>query len=235
MLPLPLAATVSRSGGHSDRHDTQLFHPRRTDETWGKNARWNFCRHRGAWVHRAGAWRRCLAHPRWRQHVVASRRSHLRCHQADRDRARGKVEIDYGVGRILLADSVSYDQKTDIVTADGHVSLTAQNGDVAFANHVVLNDKMRDGALEGFAALIGKNGRMVAVSAKRSAGRFTEALRAAYTPCKICAKKGDRTPLWQVKSYRVIYDQVTHKIKFQDATIEFLGVPILYTPYAFAA
>ncbi len=102
---------------------------------------------------------------------------------------------------------------------------------MAFANHVVLNDKMRDGALEGFAALIGKNGRMVAVSAKRSAGRFTEALRAAYTPCKICAKKGDRTPLWQVKSYRVIYDQVTHKIKFQDATIEFLGVPILYTPY----
>ncbi|HEY4123298.1 MAG TPA: LPS assembly protein LptD, partial [Rhizomicrobium sp.] len=144
--------------------------------------------------------------------------------------ARGKVEIDYG-GRILLADRVTYDQKTDTVTASGHVSLTAQNGDVAFADHVVLGDKMRDGALQGFAALIGKNGRMVASSAKRTAGRFTEAIHAAYTPCKVCAKRGDRTPLWQVKSYRVLYDQVRHKIEFRDATIEFFGVPILYTPY----
>ncbi len=144
--------------------------------------------------------------------------------------ARGKVEIDYG-GRILLADRVSYDQKTDTVTADGHVSLTAQNGDVAFANHVVLHDKMRDGALQGFAALIGKNGRLVAASAKRTAGRFTEAMRAAYTPCKVCAKEGRRTPLWQVKSYRIVYDQARHKIEFRDATIEFFGVPILYTPY----
>jgi LPS-assembly protein len=47
--------------------------------------------------------------------------------------ARGKVEIDYG-GRILLADNVSYNQKTDTVTARGHVSVTAENGDVAFAN-----------------------------------------------------------------------------------------------------
>jgi LPS-assembly protein len=144
--------------------------------------------------------------------------------------ARGKVEIDYG-GRILLADSVSYNQKTDAISADGHVSVTASNGDVAFADHVVLRDKMRDGALEGFAALIGKNGRMVAARAKRTAGRFTEALRAAYTPCKVCAKNGRRTPLWQVKSYRVIYDQVRHKIEFRDATIEFFGVPVFYTPY----
>jgi LPS-assembly protein len=144
--------------------------------------------------------------------------------------ARGKVEIDYG-GRILLADSVSYNQKTDTVTANGHVSITAPNGDVAFANRVVLHDKMRDGALQGFAALIGKNGRMVASSAKRTAGRFTEALNAAYTPCKVCAKKGQRTPLWQVKSYRVVYDQVRHKIEFRDATLEFFGVPVFYTPY----
>jgi len=144
--------------------------------------------------------------------------------------ARGRVEIDYG-GRILLADRISYNQETDTVTAAGHVSVTQANGDVAFANHVVLTDKMRDGALEGFAALIGKNGRLVAGSAKRSSGRFTEAMRAAYTPCKICAKEGRRTPLWQVKAYRVVHDSVRHKIEFNDATIELFGVPILYTPY----
>ena len=88
--------------------------------------------------------------------------------------ARGHVEIDSD-GRILLADSVSYDQVHDTTTASGHVSLTDEKGNVAFASHVVLTDKMRDGALRSFAALIGKNGRMVAASATRTGGRFIEA------------------------------------------------------------
>ncbi len=144
--------------------------------------------------------------------------------------AQGHVEIEYG-GRILLADTVTYDQKKDEIAARGNVSVTAPNGDVAFANYVVLTDKMRDGALEGFAALIGKNGRLVAAKARRSAGRFTEALSAAYTPCKVCAEGGRSKPLWQVKSYRVVHDQERRKIEFRDATIEFFGVPIFYSPY----
>ncbi len=82
----------------------------------------------------------------------------------------GHVEI-VDQGRILEADKVTYDQKTDQVTADGHVSLTDIRGNVAFADHVVLTDHMRDGALSGFGALIGKNGRLAAASARaRRAG-----------------------------------------------------------------
>ena len=80
--------------------------------------------------------------------------------------AVGHVEI-VDEGRILDADNVTYDQKTDKVTADGHVSLTDRLGNVAFADHVVLTDHMRDGALNGFGALIGKNGRLAAASAQR--------------------------------------------------------------------
>lgn len=145
-------------------------------------------------------------------------------------RAVGHVEIDYG-GRVLLADSVSYDQVNDRVSADGHVSVMAANGDVAFAEHVELNDKMRDGALSGFAALIGKNGRLVAANATREGGEQVTAYRAAYTPCKICRERGDRTPLWSVHAYRVIYDEKRHKIDFKNATVEVFGVPIFYTPY----
>ena len=144
--------------------------------------------------------------------------------------AHGHVEVDYG-GRILMAETLTYDQTTDTMTASGHVSTLDDKGNVAFANHVVLTDKMRDGALEGFAALIGKSGRLAATKAFRSQGRFTTAYRAAYTPCKICNKPGQRTPVWEIKSYRVVYDQLKHRIKFHDATIDFMGVPILYTPY----
>jgi LPS-assembly protein len=144
--------------------------------------------------------------------------------------ARGHVEIDND-GRILLADQVTYDQIHDTMVASGHVSLTDEKGNVAFADHVTLSDKMRDGALKSFAALIGKNGRMVAASATRSGGRFVEAFDAAYTPCKICNQPGQRTPVWQVRAAHVRYDQLKHQIVFHDARIEFFDVPVFYTPY----
>lgn len=144
--------------------------------------------------------------------------------------ARGHVEIDSD-GRILLADSVSYDQIHDTMVARGHVSLTDERGNVAFASEVTLRDKMRDGVLKSFAALIGKNGRMVASSATRTEGRFIEAFDAAYTPCKICNQPGQRTPVWRVRATKVRYDQLKHRIVFTNATLEFFNVPLLYTPY----
>ena len=144
--------------------------------------------------------------------------------------ARGHVEIDSD-GRILLADQVTYDQTHDTTVASGHVSLTDEKGNVAFADHVTLTDKMRDGVLKSFAALIGKNGRMVASSATRTEGRFVEAFDAAYTPCKICNQPGQRTPVWQVRAAHVRYDQLEHRIVFHDARIEFFDVPVFYTPY----
>ena len=144
--------------------------------------------------------------------------------------AKGHVEID-NEGRILLADSVTYNQSDDVVTAEGHVSLLDKNGNVAFADHVVLTDHMRDGALQGFGARMGKNGRLVAASAQRSEGRTTTALHVAYTPCKICNRPGQRTPVWQIKAYRVVHDSEKHRIKFNDATIAFFDVPVFYTPY----
>lgn len=144
--------------------------------------------------------------------------------------ARGHVEVDYD-GRILMAERLTYDQNADTMTASGHVSVTDAKGNVAFADHVTMTDKMRDGALEGFSALIGPNGRLAAAKAVRQEGRYTTAYRAAYTPCKICNKPGQRVPVWQVKSYRIVHDQVKHRIKFTDATLEFMGVPILYSPY----
>lgn len=144
--------------------------------------------------------------------------------------ARGHVEID-GDGRILLADEVSYDEKNDTMVARGHVSITDEKGNVAFADQVSLHDRMRDGALRSFAALIGKNGRMVAASATRSEGRFTEAFDAAYTPCKICNKPGQRTPVWQVRANHIIYDQLEHRIVFKGAALEFFDVPVFYSPY----
>ena len=144
--------------------------------------------------------------------------------------ARGHVEIDND-GRILIADQVVYDQVHDTTVASGHVSLTDEKGNVGFADHVTLTDKMRDGVLRSFAALIGKNGRMVAASATRTQGRFVEAFDAAYTPCKICNQPGQRTPVWKIRAAHVVYDQEKHHIVFHNAAVEFFDIPVFYSPY----
>jgi len=143
--------------------------------------------------------------------------------------AIGHVEI-VQEGHTLEAERVDYDQNTDTVTAKGHVVMIDERGNVAFSDHVVLKDQMRDGVLAGFGALIGKNGRLAARSAQRINGTTVVARRTNYSPCKICNKPGQKTPLWQVKAERVVYDQVRHKIHFHDAVIDIKGVPVAYAP-----
>jgi LPS-assembly protein len=144
--------------------------------------------------------------------------------------ARGHVEIDYN-DRMLTADQVTYDQKTDTVTASGHLVMVRPNGDVAFADHVVLTDQMRDGILYTFSALLGTNGRMAAAHATRSGGTVTTGYRAVFTHCKICNKPGQRIPTWQIKAYRAVYDTTAQTITFHDAVLDMFGVPVFYTPY----
>jgi LPS-assembly protein len=143
--------------------------------------------------------------------------------------AVGHVEI-VQQGKTLDAERVDYDQNTDTVTAKGHVVMIDERGNVAFSDHVVLKDQMRDGVLQGFGALIGKNGRLAAVGAQRINGTTVVARRSNYSPCKICNKPGQKTPLWQVKSERVVYDQVKHKIRFHNAIIDVKGVPVAWVP-----
>ena len=141
----------------------------------------------------------------------------------------GHVEIS-DQGRTLMADRVEYDQTTGTITARGKVSLMDARGNVAFADHVVLTDRMRDGALKGFGALIGKTGRLAASSAERINDNVVIANRAVYSPCTICQKTGSRTPLWQVKAERVIHDQDRKKVQFRNAVMEVGGVPIAWLP-----
>ena len=143
--------------------------------------------------------------------------------------ASGNVEISEA-GRVLRADVVTYHPDMNVIGASGHVSLTEPNGDVAFADTLELTGDLREGALQGFAALFGENGRLAAVSGRRWEGRYTEARSAVFTLCRICAESGDTTPVWQIKAARVVHDQAERELIFEDATLEFLGLPVAYVP-----
>ncbi len=152
----------------------------------------------------------------------------------DRDQglviASGSVEVAQGE-RVLLADSLVYNQRTGTVTAAGNVSLLEPSGEVLFASHIELGDEMKRGIARDIRILLTDDSRFAANGAVRTGGNRTEMSKAVYSPCKLCPEHRDRPPLWQIKAVRVVHDQARQDIEYRNATLEFFGIPVAYTPY----
>ncbi len=89
-------------------------------------------------------------------------------HDQNRDLiiASGKVEIMQGE-RVLLADTLTYNQSTNIVSAKGHVTLLEPSGEVLFADYVKLTNEMRDGIIEQLRLRMTDDSRMAANGARK--------------------------------------------------------------------
>ena len=145
--------------------------------------------------------------------------------------AEGNVRAYFGE-RYLRADKLSYDPATDIVIAEGDVSITDQTLETVFAGRVELTGDLRDGIAENFSALLEQNARMAAESAVREQGARTRLRNAVYTACGVCDKDGDaKTPTWRVKALKVTRDEERKVVRFHHAFFELKGVPILYAPF----
>ncbi len=150
--------------------------------------------------------------------------------QADVVTATGNVEVTSD-SRVLLADSIVYDRTTKTVTANGNVSLLQPDGQVLFADSMLLSDDFADGVAETVRLLLEENARVAANSGTRSAANRTELNKAVYTVCDVCEEDPNAPPLWQIRSFKVIHDKEKQRVEYEDAFIEFFGVPVFYTPY----
>jgi LPS-assembly protein len=144
--------------------------------------------------------------------------------------ARGGVEIAQG-DRVLLADTLSYNQNAKTVTASGNVKILEPDGQVIFADYVELSEDLLNGTIENLRILLAGNARIAAAGGRRTDGATMEMARGVYSPCKVCKDDPSKAPLWQIKADRVIHDKNEKSIDYYDASLEMFGVPILYTPY----
>jgi len=144
--------------------------------------------------------------------------------------ATGDVELSQ-VEHIVIADTIVYNERTNLVTARGNVTMLEPSGNVVFADSLELKDDLRDGAIEAFRAKLTDGARIAASSAERRNGNRTTMRNVVYSRCELCPVDRERAPLWQVKAKEVVHDEVSHDIAYYDAWLEFFGVPMLYTPY----
>ncbi len=144
--------------------------------------------------------------------------------------AVGNVQIFYN-GTSLQADKVVYDQKTKRLHAEGNIRLTDADGKITYANVLDLSDDYRDGFVDSLRVDTADQTRMAASRADRTKGNYTVFQNGVYTACAPCRDNPKKPPLWQVKGARIIHDQTEKTLYFEDAALEFFGVPIAYLPY----
>ena len=144
--------------------------------------------------------------------------------------AEGSVEGRYQ-GRVIRADKVVYNVATGAVTADGHAQIINLDGTAEFADHKVLDDKMRAGFARGFSTLIQDNMKFAADFAIRRSEQVNELNRAVFTPCDICAANGSpKSPTWSIAASKIIEDHAKHVVYYRNAVIRIKDIPVFYAP-----
>jgi LPS-assembly protein len=144
--------------------------------------------------------------------------------------AVGNVQMFYN-GTSVEADKVIYDQKTKRLHAEGNIRMTDADGKITYANLMDLSDDYRDGFVDSLRVDTADQTRMAATRADRSSGNYTVFQNGVYTACAPCRDDPKKPPLWQVKGARIIHDQTEKMLYFENAQLEFFGVPMAYMPY----
>lgn len=144
--------------------------------------------------------------------------------------AVGNVQMFYN-GTSVEADKVIYDQKTKRLHAEGNIRMTDADGKITYANILDLSDDYRDGFVDSLRVDTADNTRMAATRSDRTSGNYTVFENGVYTACAPCKDDPKKPPLWQVKGARIIHDQTDKMLYFENAQLEFFGVPMAYLPY----
>ncbi len=144
--------------------------------------------------------------------------------------AKGNVEIYYN-DYALLADKVIYDQKANTLSAEGNVRIKEPSGAIVNADRITLTDDFRDGFIRSLKIVTTDDARIAAARAQRVDGETTIFDRGVFTPCKPCKDDPEKAPLWRVKARKIIHKKSEGNIYYEDAALEFFGVPVAYMPY----
>ena len=138
--------------------------------------------------------------------------------------AIGNVQIAYD-NYTLVANKVEYNRQSGRVVAFGNVEILEPNGNRIFAEEIDITDDFRDGFVSALKVETPDNTRIAAESAERRDGD-TIFNNGVYTACEPCKENPEKPPFWQIRAKKVIINNRTRSIEYEDASFELFGKPI---------
>jgi LPS-assembly protein len=143
--------------------------------------------------------------------------------------ATGRVVLTYGP-YTLNATRVTFNQTTDVFTANGSVQLLEPNGNVMTASSIELTDRFKKGFARHLKALLTNDVTISADYARRLEGGITVFENAHYTACKNCETRGG-DPLWELVSDQTTHDQPAKDLIHVNPRLKIAGVTVGGLPY----
>ncbi len=141
--------------------------------------------------------------------------------------ATGNVQVFRGT-QVLATDRVIYDQRNKRLSVPGPLTLTNGEDVVTRAASAELDTDLENGLIQGAEILIQQQLQLVSSQMHRQNGKFKVLDKVVATSCYVCEK--NKTPFWQIRARRVVHDEEARRLYFENATLDFLGVPIFYAP-----
>jgi LPS-assembly protein len=148
----------------------------------------------------------------------------------DKVSAVGHVQI-YNDGAVLEADQVTYDRKSERIHAQGNVRYRTKDGKVVYGDVVELSKDFKDGFVQSLLLETPQKTRFAAARVDRTEGNTSVFQSGVYTACETCKDDPTRPPLWQVKAKRIIHKEDERTIYYENAQLEFYGLPVAYMPF----
>ncbi len=143
--------------------------------------------------------------------------------------AEGAVRMSRD-GYYLAADRVRWNRVTGKVYADGNVVIFSPAGDKLLGDKVELTDTLRDGVIENLLITLDTGGRIAARRGVRVDGKTTLE-DAVYTPCPMTTEAGcPRDPSWYISARNVVQDPEKARISFRGGRLNILGIDLPLLP-----
>ena len=143
--------------------------------------------------------------------------------------AVGNAQLYYQ-GRSLEADKVTYDRKTKRVYAEGNARIIETNGTKYYGDKFELTDDFKNGFIDSLRSESPDKQRFSSARGERTDGETTVFDRGTYTSCEPCKDDPSKPPLWQVRAARIIHKTSEQTVYYEQATLEFYGMPVAYMP-----
>ncbi|MDT7934735.1 MAG: LPS assembly protein LptD [Sphingomonadaceae bacterium] len=143
--------------------------------------------------------------------------------------ATGAVVVQRDAYR-LRADKAIWNRKTGEFTATGNVVVVDPQGNQAFGDNAKIDDTLKNAAMDNMLLVLESGGRLAAQSGRRVDGVST-LNRGVYSPCAVEDGCGLKTtPVWQIKALRIVHNPGRNRVFYESAWLEIAGVPVLYLP-----
>tara|TARA_B000000557_G_scaffold133196_1_gene107995 strand:+ start:389 stop:2485 length:2097 start_codon:yes stop_codon:yes gene_type:complete len=146
-------------------------------------------------------------------------------------KARGNAVAQDEKGVKMKSDSMIYDEKQSLISADGNIILNDNNeGSTYFFERVESDDEIKNLKGINVRARLKDDSRIVGSSLIKK-DNVTSLEEAEYTPCLENDYLIKNCPGWKLKANKIFQDNNTKTIHYDHARIHLFNIPVFYLPY----